>query len=140
MNIDKMIIQIEEATKTHLNHPFKIGILPNDGNIILGFPEAILDFDDLGFKIYTFDGLIKLTYIGDIYEIKYSDISEIELGKYNFKEKYMKVILKDERFVAFNYSLKRNKYPYHAINVDRFFNKIESLSGTSNNVVDKVGD
>ncbi|MDY0210458.1 MAG: hypothetical protein RBQ91_03500 [Acholeplasma sp.] len=128
MNIDKMIAQIESIETSKLNHPFKVGILPNDGKMIVGFPEAILDFDESGFCLYTFDGLVKLTYEGQKYRISYDQIIEIELGKYNFKDRYMKVIVGDDKFVAFSYLLKHRKYPYHAKNMKVFFDKIESIS------------
>ena len=128
MNIDDMIKQIEKSESIKLIKPLKIGILPNSGQIIKGFPEAILDFDHEKFTIYTFVGILKLIYKNEKYTFYYQEIKEIELVKYNFKDRYMKIIFEDDRFVAFAYKLNYNKYPNHGLNVESFFKQIESLA------------
>lgn len=129
MDIYKLIEQIETTEKIKLQNPFKIGVLPNDGGIIVGFPEGILSFDEEKFIIYVFDGLIKLTYEGHKISFLYDDIKEVELGKYNFKDNYMKIIFENEKFVAFNYHNKHKKYKEQKDNMDKFFTLIESMAG-----------
>lgn len=129
MNIYKMIEQIEMLEKTKLQNPFKIGILPNDGGLITGFPEAMLSFNDEAFTIYVLDGLVKLTYERHKINFLYDDIKEVELGKYNFKDDYMKIIFEDDKFIAFNYHNKHRKYKEQKDNMNRFFKLIESMSG-----------
>lgn len=128
MKIVDMIKQIEDKEQKVLSNPFKVGILPNDGGIIIGFPEAILSFDEDSFTIYTFDGLVKLVYEGFHFKFSYDDIKEVELGKYNFKDRYMKVVFEDDKFIAFNYHEKNKKYPNQALNMAKFFDLIERLS------------
>lgn len=128
MNITNMIEQIKYKEEKILNHPFKVGILPNSGQIIPGFPEAILDFDETGFGVYTFDGLVKLVYNKQKFHFLYDDIKEVELGKYNFKDRYMKITFEDDKFVAFAYKLNYKKYPFHQENMTLFFDRIESMS------------
>lgn len=106
----------------------RIGILPNDGLIIPGFPEALMSFDEDTFTIYTFDGLLKLTYEGQKYAFNFSEIKEIELGKYNFKDRYLKLTFKDDRYIAFSYHLKDKKYPEQAPLFEAFMHKLESLA------------
>jgi|GEM_PF-2286967 len=108
--------------------PMRIGVLPNDGLIIPGFPEALLTFDLDTFTIYTFEGLIQLTYEHQKYAFAYSDIKEIEMGKYNFKDRYLKITFKDDRYVAFSYHLKDKKYPEQTALVEAFLHKLESLA------------
>jgi hypothetical protein len=121
-----------ELLKTYesLDHlkPMRIGILPNDGLIIPGFPEALLTFDLDTFKIYTFEGLIQLTYEHQKYAFSYAEIKEIEMGKYNFKDRYLKITFKDDRYVAFSYHLKDKQYPEQTSLVEAFLNKLESLA------------
>lgn len=106
----------------------RIGILPNDGLIIPGFPEALMSFDEDTFTIYTFDGLLKLTYEGQKYSFHFNEIKEIELGKYNFKDRYLKLTFKDDRYIAFSYHLKDKKYPEQAPLFEAFMHKLESLA------------
>ncbi len=108
--------------------PMRIGVLPNDGLIIPGFPEALLTFDLDGFKIYTFEGLIKFTYEHQKYDFKFEEIKEIEMGKYNFKDRYLKITFKDDRYVAFSYHIRDKKYPEQAILIEAFMHKLESLA------------
>ena len=106
----------------------RIGVLPNDGLIIPGFPEALLVFDDENFTIYTFEGLIKLTYEDQKFDFRFDQIKEIELGKYNFKDRYLKLTFKDDRYIAFSYHLKDKKYPDQSRFVEVFMHKLESLA------------
>jgi hypothetical protein len=108
--------------------PIRIGVLPNDGLIIPGFPEALLTFDLDTFAIYTFEGLIQLTYEHQKYVFSFEEIKEIEMGKYNFKDRYLKITFKDDRYVAFSYHLKDKKYPEQTALVEGFLNKLESLA------------
>jgi hypothetical protein len=121
-----------ELLKTYedLDHltPMRIGILPNDGLIIPGFPEALLTYDLDQFTIYTFEGLIKLTYEHQKYTFLFSDIKEIEMGKYNFKDRYLKITFKDDRYVAFSYHLNDKKYSEQSSLVEAFMQKLESLA------------
>ncbi len=108
--------------------PMRVGVLPNDGLIIPGFPEALLTFTDDGFLIFTFEGLIKLSYEHQKYEFKYAMIKEIEMGKYNFKDRYLKITFKDDRYVAFSYHLKDKNYPLQERLIESFMHKLESLA------------
>ena len=121
-----------ELLKTHeeieTNDILRIGILPNDGLIIPGFPEALLSFDEDSFDIYTFDGLIKFTYEKQKYSFQFNQIKEIEMGKYNFKDRYLKLTFKDDRYIAFSYHLKDKKYPSQSELIEAFIRKLESLT------------
>lgn len=108
--------------------PIRIGVLPNDGLIIPGFPEALLTFDLEGFQIYTFEGLIKLTYEHQKFTFNFTDIKEIEMGKYNFKDRYVKITFKDDRYIAFSYHMKDKKYPEQSSLIEAFMHKLESLA------------
>ena len=109
-------------------NPMRVGILPNDGLIIPGFPEALLTFNLEGFQIYTFEGLIKLSYEHQKFAFLYTEIKEIEMGKYNFKDRYLKITFKDDKYVAFSYHLKDKKYPLQERLVESFMHKLESLA------------
>ncbi|MCV2231666.1 hypothetical protein [Paracholeplasma manati] len=125
-------LQMIELLKIHEDlaslKPMRIGVLPNDGLIIPGFPEALLTFDLDQFTIYTFEGLIKLTYEHQKYTFSFSEIKEIEMGKYNFKDRYLKITFKDDRYVAFSYHLNDKKYPDQSTLIEAFMHKLESLA------------
>lgn len=125
-------LQMIELLKIHEDlaslKPMRIGVLPNDGLIIPGFPEALLTFDLDQFTIYTFEGLIKLTYEHQKNTFSFSEIKEIEMGKYNFKDRYLKITFKDDRYVAFSYHLNDKKYPSQSSLVEAFMHKLESLA------------
>lgn len=125
-------LQMIELLKIHEDlaslKPMRIGVLPNDGLIIPGFPEALLTFDLDQFTIYTFEGLIKLTYEHQKYTFSFSEIKEIEMGKYNFKDRYLKITFKDDRYVAFSYHLNDKMYPDQSTLVEAFMHKLESLA------------
>lgn len=108
--------------------PMRIGVLPNDGLIIPGFPEGLLTFDLEGFQIFTFEGLLKLTYEHQKFVFKFDEIKEIEMGKYNFKDRYLKITFKDDRYVAFSYHLNDKKYPLQSSLIEAFMRKLESLA------------
>jgi hypothetical protein len=108
--------------------PIRIGILPNDGMIIPGFPEALLTFDLDVFTIYTFEGLIQLTYEHQKYTFSFGEIKEIEMGKYNFKDRYLKITFKDDKYVAFSYHTKDKNYLEQGTLVEAFLHKLESLA------------
>ncbi|MCU0104317.1 hypothetical protein N7603_01450 [Acholeplasma vituli] len=123
------MIDLLKKTEPNLSTTvLRVGVLPNDGNIIPGFPEALLVFDEESFTIYTFEGLLKLTYEDQKYNFRFDEIKEIELGKYNFKDRYLKITFKDDRYIAFSYHLKDKKYPYQSRLVEAFMRKLESLA------------
>ena len=103
MSAIKMIEELNNLKILELKNPTYIGILPNDGDIIPGYPQAILTYDETHFNIYTFKGLIKFKFDGNIYKYAFSDLREIELGKYNFKNHYIKLTFDNEKFIAFTY-------------------------------------
>lgn len=125
-------IDMIQLLKTHetldTNDILRIGILPNDGLIIHGFPEALLSFDEDTFHIFTFEGLIKLTYEHQKYAFQFDQIKEIEMGKYNFKDRYLKLTFKDDRYIAFSYHVKDKKYPAQSELIKSFIRKLESLT------------
>lgn len=123
------MIQLLKTYETFdTNGILRIGILPNDGLIIPGFPEALLSFDEEAFQIFTFEGLIKLTYERQKYTFQFDQIKEIEMGKYNFKDRYLKLTFKDDRYIAFSYHLKDKKYPAQSELIEVFIRKLESLT------------
>lgn len=122
-----MLKQIKEANQEFLENPIYIGILPNNGEIIDGYPQAILAFNDEKFTIYTFKGIRKFSYDNKVYSFKFSDITEMEMGKYNFKNLYIKIIF-EQKFIAFQYFLKIKTHPEQETNINLFIKKLESIA------------
>lgn len=125
MNFLKMIEQLNNMS---LANVISIGMLPNDGGIIEGFPEAVLSFDEKTFTIYTFKGFFRPQYEGESFAFSFLDIKEIEMGKYNFRDTYIKITFKDEKFIAFSYFLKVKGYKPQKPNMQAFIEILESIS------------
>ena len=123
-----MIDQIIESNLYKLDNPIYIGMLPNNGNIIEGYPQAILTFDETNFKIYTFQGIRKYRFNGDVYDFSFVDITEIEMGKYNFKNLYIKIGFSESDFIAFQYFLKVKGHEKQQENINKFIEKLESIA------------
>lgn len=128
MNPMKMIDAIKESGLYELSNPTYIGILPNDGGIIEGFPQAILTYDDVSFNIYTFSGYFKLRFDEKVYKYQFSDMKEIEMGRYNFKENYIKIAFEDDKFIAFNYYMKVRKLENQRGRIELFIKLLERHS------------
>ena len=128
MNAEKLINSLKELKVFEGNRPVYIGMLPNDGQIIAGFPQAILSFDEENFYIYLFQGFVRLKYDNEKFVFKFSDIKEIELGKYNFKERYIKLSFDETHFVAFNYRFKVKGLESQKDNAAEFIRKLEEIS------------
>ena len=128
MSAIKMIEELNNLKILELKNPTYIGILPNDGDIIPGYPQAILTYDETHFNIYTFKGLIKLKFDGNIYNYAFSDLREIELGKYNFKNHYIKLTFDNEKFIAFTYFKKVRQFPEQQGRINLFIKLLESTA------------
>ena len=128
MSAIKMIEELNNLKILELKNPTYIGILPNDGDIIPGYPQAILTYDETHFNIYTFKGLIKLKFDGNIYKYAFSDLREIELGKYNFKNHYIKLTFDNEKFIAFTYFKKVRQFPEQLGRINLFIKLLESTA------------
>lgn len=128
MRAIKMIEELNNLKILELKNPTYIGILPNDGDIIPGYPQAILTYDETHFNIYTFKGLIKLKFDGNIYKYAFSDLREIELGKYNFKNHYIKLTFDNEKFIAFTYFKKVRQFPEQLGRINLFIKLLESTA------------
>lgn len=128
MNFNHLIKQVKTIDNPPLKHISSVGILPNDGGIIAGFPECVLSFDDTNFRLHEFDGIFKPTYQGEVHTFLFSEIKEIEMGKYNFKDNYIKITFKDDKFIAFSYLFNVRKYKEQKENILRFILKLESIS------------
>jgi len=128
MRAIKMIEELNNLKILELKNPTYIGILPNDGDIIPGYPQAILTYDETHFNIYTFKGLIKFKFDGNIYKYAFSDLREIELGKYNFKNHYIKLTFDNEKFIAFTYFKKVRQFPEQLGRINLFIKLLESTA------------
>ncbi|MCK9493574.1 MAG: hypothetical protein M0Q00_04305 [Acholeplasmataceae bacterium] len=128
MSAIKMIEELNNLKILELKNPTYIGILPNDGDIIPGYPQAILTYDETHFNIYTFKGLIKFKFDGNIYKYAFSDLREIELGKYNFKNHYIKLTFDNEKFIAFTYFKKVRQFPEQLGRINLFIKLLESTA------------
>jgi hypothetical protein len=128
MSAIKMIEELKNLKILELKNPTYIGILPNDGDIIPGYPQAILTYDETHFNIYTFKGLIKFKFDGNIYKYAFSDLREIELGKYNFKNHYIKLTFDNEKFIAFTYFKKVRQFPEQLGRINLFIKLLESTA------------
>lgn len=125
MNFNKMLQQINTSLLSHVS---SVGILPNDGGIIEGFPECALSFDYEQFRLHIFSGYFKPVYQDRYETFLFSDIKEIEMGKYNFKDHYIKITFKDDKYIAFSYLFKVRKYKDQMENIFKFIKKLESIS------------
>jgi len=128
MSAIKMIEELNNLKILELKNPTYIGILPNDGDIIPGYPQAILTYDETHFNIYTFKGLIKFKFDGNIYKYAFSDLREIEVGKYNFKNHYIKLTFDNEKFIAFTYFKKVRQFPEQLGRINLFIKLLESTA------------
>jgi hypothetical protein len=128
MRAIKMIEELNNLKILELKNPTYIGILPNDGDIIPGYPQAILTYDETHFNIYTFKGLIKFKFDGNIYKYAFSDLREIELGKYNFKNHYIKLTFDNEKFIVFTYFKKVRQFPEQLGRINLFIKLLESTA------------
>lgn len=128
MSAIKMINELNEMGVFELTNPTYIGILPNDGGIIEGYPQAILTYNETHFNIYTFKGLMRFKYDGNVYKYAFSDLREIELGKYNFKHPYIKLTFKNDKFIAFTYFKKVRKFPDQSGRIDLFIKLLENTA------------
>ncbi|MDY0316328.1 MAG: hypothetical protein WC185_00090 [Acholeplasmataceae bacterium] len=128
MSAIKMIEELNNLKILELKNPTYIGILPNDGDIIPGYPQAILTYDETHFNIYTFKGLIKFKFDGNIYKYAFSDLREIELGKYNFKNHYIKLTFDNEKFIVFTYFKKVRQFPEQLGRINLFIKLLESTA------------
>ena len=128
MRAIKMIEELNNLKILELKNPTYIGILPNDGDIIPGYPQAILTYDETHFNIYTFKGLIKFKFDGNIYKYAFSDLREIELGKYNFKNHYIKLTFDNEKFIAFTYFKKVKQFPEQQGRINLFIKLLENTA------------
>lgn len=128
MSATKMIKELKDLGILELKNPTYIGILPNDGDIIPGYPQAILTYDETHFNIYTFKGLIKFKFDGNIYKYAFSDLREIELGKYNFKHHYIKLTFDNEKFIAFTYFKKVRQFPEQQGRINLFIKLLENTA------------
>lgn len=127
MNFNQLIKQITNNKIPPLSHISSVGILPNDGGLIVGFPECVLSFDDTQFRLHEFVGFLKPKY-EQVHTFLFADIKEIEMGKYNFKDNYIKIVFKDDKFIAFSYLYKVRKYDKQRENILLFIQKLESIS------------
>ncbi len=127
MKIIKMIEQIKTNNDYDLNDPIYMGVLPNDGHIIDGYPQAILTFDDDHFIIFTFKGMIRHTY-DKFYKFSFEDITEMQIGKYNFKDRFIKINFGEENYIAFQYFLKVKGHQDQQQNLEKFIKKLESIA------------
>lgn len=130
MKINELVLSVTQNEDYKGINPTYVGILPNDGGIINKYPQAVLSMTESGFNLYLFEGIIKLRYDHEFYQFNYADIREIELGKYNFKERYIKIMFADERFIAFNYRLKIKGFEEQNSNIDAFIKKLEEISSS----------
>lgn len=128
MSAIKMIEELNNLKILELKNPTYIGILPNDGDIIPGYPQAILTYDETHFNIYTFKGLIKFKFDGNIYKYAFCDLREIELGKYNFKNHYIKLTFDNEKFIVFTYFKKVRQFPEQLGRINLFIKLLESTA------------
>lgn len=128
MSAIKMIEELKDLGILELKNPTYIGILPNDGDIIPGYPQAILTYDETHFNIYTFKGLFKFKFDGNIYKYAFSDLREIELGKYNFKHHYIKLTFDNEKFIAFTYFKKVRQFPEQQGRINLFIKLLENTA------------
>ncbi len=128
MNFNNLIKQVNNLEIPPLSHISSVGILPNDGGVIDGFPESVLSFNDSEFRLHIFRGFLKPKFEGEIKTFLFNSIKEIEMGKYNLKDRYIKIVFKDDKFIAFSYVFKVRKYPNQQENIMRFIMKLENIS------------
>ncbi|NLN50297.1 MAG: hypothetical protein GX149_01560 [Acholeplasmataceae bacterium] len=128
MKIQTMIEELKNSGVFQLDNPVYIGILPNDGEIIAGYPQAILTFDETDFNIYTFKGIRHFSFDGNVYQFKFSEIKEIELGKYNFRNPYLKISFADQKYLAFGYYLRAKNYLPQKTNIEKFIAQLSSIA------------
>lgn len=124
MIVNKFLEQLNE--EVIFENTFKAGIIPSDG-IIEGFPEIIVSFEENDFFVYVFEGIFKPKFKNK-YEFLFSDIKEIEMGKYNFKDPYIKLIFNDDKHFTFTYLLKQRKYPKQKKYLMKFIDKLYEIS------------
>lgn len=133
MNFNNLIKQVNNLETPPLSHISSIGILPNDGGLIDGFPECVLSFNENEFRLHIFRGYLKPKFEGEVKTFLFKDIKEIEMGKYNIKDRYIKILFNDDKFIAFSYVFKIRKYPNQQENIMRFIMKLKSISKEEKN-------
>lgn len=133
MNFNNLIKQVNDLEIPPLSYISSIGILPNDGGVIEGFPDCVLSFNESEFRLHIFRGYLNPKYEGEVKTFLFKEIKEIEMGKYNLKDKYIKIVFNDDKFIAFNYVFKIRKYPFQQENIMRFIMKLESISKENEN-------
>lgn len=136
MNFNDLIKQVINTNTPPLHYISSVGILPNEGGIIEGFPECVLSFDEDHFRLHVFKGFLKPKFEDEQHTFSFSDIKEIEMGKYNFKDYYIKITFKDETYLAFSYLHKVRKYQKQHENIVAFIHKLESISTLETSDVD----
>ncbi len=125
MIVNKFIEQLNKETL--YEKTFKVGSLPNEGKIMEGLEEAIITFDDNNFIVYVFEGIFKPIY-SKKYQFLFKDIKNIEIGKYNFKDRYLKLFFDEEKHLVFTYLLKQRKYEKQALYVNEFLDVLYKIS------------
>ena len=125
MSYLKLLTQLK--TEELLEKTFKAGILPNDGGIIAGFPETIISFNEEEFYLFIFEGIFRPKYDYK-HQFKFSEIRGIEMGKYHFKNHYLKLIFEDDRYFVFNYFYRVKGAPKQSENVKAFIDKLTALA------------
>ncbi len=129
MIVNKLLEQLNQDEL--YQNTFKIGFLPNDGKLVEGLEEGIISFNEKSFSIFVFEGIFKPKYKEKL-EFLFAEIKEIEMGKYNFKDRYLKLIFDDEKYLVFNYLLKQRKYKEQALYANKFIDILHNISNESN--------
>lgn len=128
MTVNKLLEQLNKEEL--LENTFKIGSLPNEGKLLEGLEEAIISFNEEKFIIFIFEGIFKPKYQRKM-DFLFKDIKEIEIGKYNLRDKYIKLNFADEKYLAFNYLLKQRKYKEQSLYANKFIDILYKISNES---------
>lgn len=126
----KSINEIKELKLKNYGSPFVIEFVPNDGNIYEKMGQGVITYNLKEFNLYIFKGLFKKKYSGQVLSFKYSEIKDVEFGKYGFKHPYVKIIFEKDKYLVFSYFLKIKKYEEQEININNFFEILGEIEVT----------
>lgn len=118
---NKKIEIIKNLDVFKLDNPFAVEIIPNEGNVFEKIGEAIITFSQEKFNVYLFKGFFKKKHYESDHEFKFSDIVNVEFGKYSFKHLYVKIDFSEEKYIVFSYYFKLKNYAAQTKNIEEFF-------------------
>lgn len=123
----KNIQTIKDLDLLNYGRPFSVELISNDGGIYEKMGQGVITYNEKQFNIYIFEGVFKKKFKRKVLEYKFSDIKDVEFGKYGFKHPYVQIHFKENEYIVFSYYLKIKSHKEQEENINSFFDVLGEI-------------